>query len=196
MKKPNIRDLEAQTNISYHTLYGNLQAHDESTLLIKVLQHIGLESLEQYYTDTIHEEELLVTSKKDLEEKLINTLYDTAHYDIIKNDIFDIKTIPSLALKEKQTGKMIILEIKPVMQYGKTPAKLMHDLKDAGKKDFGESFELIIITFSRYRNIVEKHYKGLDVRYIGDILNIDEDKLILLPDRHIKSKSNNKEDSK
>ena len=176
-----IRKKEEITQIPYATWYGYDSSHNPNTMLSKVLDYIGEDKLLSYYKETIEKEQLTIKTIEDLENNLIQALSSKITNQKVINEFqtsSDRKY--DFLLIEQSTNKKFAIEIKPVIQYGvKYPNSLRELLRDC-QKEF-KDFELIVITFKTYKETVDKYFKGINVQYIGDLLNIDEDKLIILP---------------
>jgi len=178
----NNREIEEITQISYSTWYGHSSSHNPNTMLVKVLERIGKDQLLKYYQEMIEEEQLVIKTKKELEDELLKSYFSSnyEHLEFLTFPFNSTSKLYDIGITDKSTGKRYAISFKPIMQYGEKHSKLMRELIRDGQKEFG-NFELIIITFKVYTETINKYFEGINVQYIGDLLGIDEDKLIILP---------------
>lgn len=178
----NNRELEEITQISYSTWYGYSSSHNSNTMLLKALKYIGKDQLLKYYKEMIQEEHLVIETKAELEDKLLHAYFSSnfKNLEFLKSPFIRQNQLYDIGAKDKLTGKQYAISFKPIMQYGEKHGNLMRELLHDGRKEFG-NFELVIITFKIYKDTINKYFKGINVQYIGDLLDIDEDKLIILP---------------
>ncbi len=169
------------TKIPYATLRGYQDAHNHTTLLYKVFENIGTKNLQLLYENTIKEEKLSLQTKEELISDLLEKLFGSELKNIEYREIVTSSKQPcDIQATNKVTNKKFAISFKPILQYGTKQANLYRDIELSGKKEF-EDFELIIITFKSNSNTIKKYYQGLNIQYIGDLLTINEDKLIILP---------------
>jgi len=151
-------------------------------MLLRILEHIGKDQLLKYYKEMIQKEQLVIKTKAELEDELLQSYFSSNFKDLefLKFPFGSQSRLYDMGIKDKLTGKRYAISFKPIMQYGEKHSNLVRELLRDGRKEFGD-FELVIITFKVYEDTINKYFEGINVQYIGDLLGLDEDKLIILP---------------